>query len=316
DFTERISFPSSSYQLKEITMANIMIYKRDHILGDSITIPDSIKKNKFIIDFPKTNNKCMFYCIAYHLDNEARSDRMIKPVKTRIKQYCEFKNITYSGKVFKEMEPIDLMQFDELEDCFNLLINVFEMDQQTLEISKIRESVKTYDNVINILGYKGHAMYIKNIDTVLSKYPCNVCDAIFDTCEKLKNHKKTKCQFDVLESFPSTPTIYQPSENQVKKLLTKYWVKGVDHYIDHFIVFDFKAILMETNTQHGESTIHTNKHIPVSVSVCDSLTNEVRCFINESPLQLITDMFEYFNTVSKQIDMYNENKFKPLLEAV
>jgi len=316
DFTERISFPSSSYQLKEITMAKIMIYKRDHVLGDNIAIPDSIKKNKFIIDFTKTNNKCVFYCIAYHLENDARTDRMIGPVKERVKEYCSYKVIKYSAKFFKEMEPIDIMQFDELEDCFQLSINVFEMDQQSLEISKIRESEKNYENVINILDYKGHAMYIKSIDTILSKYPCNVCDAIFTTYEKLWSHKKTKCEFEVLESFPKEPTIYKPQENQVKKLLTKYRVKGVDHYIDHFIVYDFEAILVPTATQRGESTIYTNKHIPVSVSVCDSLTDEVRCFISESPIQLLKDMFAYMDEVSKKIDAYNEYKFMPLIKAM
>ncbi|EGZ16803.1 hypothetical protein PHYSODRAFT_499791 [Phytophthora sojae] len=202
DFTERISYPSSSYQLKEITMAKVMIYKRDHILGDNIEIPESIKKNKFIIDFPRTNNTCVFFCIAYHLEESARPDRMMASVKDRVEAYCTFKSVKYSAKYFKEMQPIDIKEFDQLEDCFQLAINVFEMDQNTLEISKLRESEKAYENIINILDYKGHAMYIKNIDTVLSKYPCNVCDAIFDTYDKLWNHKK----IEVIEAFPSSPS--------------------------------------------------------------------------------------------------------------
>ncbi|EGZ20638.1 hypothetical protein PHYSODRAFT_259644 [Phytophthora sojae] len=160
DFTERISYPSSSYQLKEITMATIMIYKCDHILSDNIEIPKSIKKNKFIINFPRTNNKCVFFCIAYHLEESARPDRMMASVKDRVKEYCTFKGIKYSAKYFKEMQPIDTMEFDQLEDCFQLAINVFEMDQNTLEISKLRESEKAYENVINILDYKGHAIDI------------------------------------------------------------------------------------------------------------------------------------------------------------
>ncbi|POM72840.1 Hypothetical protein PHPALM_10388 [Phytophthora palmivora] len=56
DFAERLSFPTSAWALKEITSTKVQIYYREHILGDNIVIPDSIKLNRFIIDFPKTNN--------------------------------------------------------------------------------------------------------------------------------------------------------------------------------------------------------------------------------------------------------------------
>jgi hypothetical protein len=316
DFTERISYPSSSYQLKEITMSKIVITYRDHTLGENIVIPDAIKKNRFIIDFPKTENKCAFFCIAYHLNGDARVDRMASLVKPRIKQYCEFKNIDYSPKFYKEMEPIDLLQFDELEDCFQLRMNVYEMDQDTLEISLIRESKKDYSNRINILDYQGHAMYITDLDMVLSKYPCNVCEAIFSTWKKLGDHKKTKCEFEVLESFPKTPTIYSPPKNQIQRLLNKFGVKGIDHYIDHFIVYDFEAILKPTTIQHGSSTTYTNQHIPVSVSVCNSLTEEVRCFVSDSPIELLTDMFAYIEEISSEIRRYNVSKYEKLLRRI
>ncbi|GMF22404.1 unnamed protein product [Phytophthora lilii] len=48
DFTERISYPASAYQLKEINSAKIVIFYRNHVLGDSnIVIPDFIKNNSF-----------------------------------------------------------------------------------------------------------------------------------------------------------------------------------------------------------------------------------------------------------------------------
>jgi hypothetical protein len=64
----------------------------------------------------------MFYCIAYHLIEGDKPNRrkMVSHTKQRVKQYCEFKNIEYSPKVFKEFEAIDIMQFDKLEDCFKL----------------------------------------------------------------------------------------------------------------------------------------------------------------------------------------------------
>lgn len=175
------------------------------------------------------------------------------------------------------------MQFDELEDCFQLSINVFELNPDTLEINKIRDSEKMFDNILNILDYNGHAMYITNIDTVLSKYPCNVCGAVFDVYEKLKNHKKTKCEFEVIESFCKKPTNYRPAENPIKKMLTKYKIENIDHYLGHFIVYDFEANLEGINEQRGENSRYTSRHKAVSVSICNSLSNEVKCFVNNDP---------------------------------
>jgi len=316
DFTERISFPSSSYQLKEITMTKILITYRNHILGDSnIAIPDVIKNNRSIINFQKTENKCMFFCIAYHLEEEPRVDRMISPVKKLVKAYCEFKSIKYSAKYFKEMEPIDILQFDDLEECFQLQIHVFEMDQQSLEISKIRESKKSYPNRINILDYRSHAMYITKLDNVLSKFQCNVCGAVLDTWQRLANHKKTKCEFEVIESFPKSPTIYRPPQNQLRQILNKFRIEN-DHYMDHFIVYDFEAILKPTSINHGESTTFTNQHIPVSVSVCNSLTEEVKCFISDSPLHLLNEMFAYIEIISTEIRKYNFTKYDTLARSI
>ncbi|GMF40949.1 unnamed protein product [Phytophthora lilii] len=87
---------------------------------------------------------------------------------------------------------------------------------------------------------------------------------VFVSTEKLKNHKKNQCELVNIDSFPTEPTIYKPAQNTIRSLLTKYSIKDADHYIDHFIVYDFEAILKPTATQHGENTVFTNEHISVS----------------------------------------------------
>ncbi|KAG2776830.1 hypothetical protein Pcac1_g12658 [Phytophthora cactorum] len=91
---------------------------------------------------------------------------------------------------------------------------------------------------------------------------------------------------------------------------------GIDQYLDHYLVYDFEAILKPTTTQHGENTVFTNEHIPVSVSVADSLTEEVRCFVNDDPKVLLTDMCKYIGDVSMKIQQYNVNKYKSLLKKI
>ncbi|KAG2802849.1 hypothetical protein PC111_g18928 [Phytophthora cactorum] len=64
-------------------------------------------------------------------------------------------------------------------------------------------------------------------------------------------------------------------------MLTKYSIKGIEQYRDHYLVYYFEAILKLVMAQHGENTVFTNEHIPVSVSVSDSLTEEVSIKIHQ-----------------------------------
>lgn len=277
DFASKISMPASKWKVDEITAVSATLFYRDHRLGDSeITIPDVIKKNRHVVNFPATKNKCVLYCIAYHLQSEGRDfNRINGLVKDLFKQYCAFKNIDYSLPVFKSFEPIDILQFDEVKECFDVAIDVHEMDIETNELTYIRESDSKSMNKLNILDYNGHAMYIPRIDALSSKYPCDRCEMIFGTCQKLVVHKKTKCQVLTREIFCHKPRNYKPAQNQIKSLLNKYDVKTNDHYMDHFICFDFEAELTDKFEQRGESTKYINEHISMSISVCDSLTRKL-----------------------------------------
>lgn len=318
DFSALIKYPSSKWKVDEITAIQATLFYRDHRLGDSgVKIPDVIKQNHHVIDFPETNNKCIFHCIAYHLQTEGKDFRRIKTlVKDRFKQYCSFKNIEYSLPVFKSFQPIDLLQFDDLEECFGISIDVHEMNTETNEVTYIRESDSTSSNKMHILDYNGHAMYIRRIDALSSKYPCDSCDMIFGTCHKLAAHKKTQCTVLTRAIFCEKPTNYKPMQNQMKSLMGKYNVNSGDFHLDHFIVYDFESILQSTEDQRGKSTEYTSKHIPVSVSICDSLTNQAKCFISDDPKDLLTQMFDYIHVIARDIYEHNVSKFDKLLEAV
>ncbi|GMF19424.1 unnamed protein product [Phytophthora lilii] len=53
-----------------------------------------------------------------------------------------------------------------------------------------------------------------------------------------------------------------------------------------------------------------------SMTASDSLTEEVRCFVNDDPKMLLTDMFKYIGSVSVKIQQYNVNKYKSLLQKI
>ncbi|ETN16525.1 hypothetical protein PPTG_05715 [Phytophthora nicotianae INRA-310] len=308
ELADKLNYPSSGYKLKAITAFKIFLYHREHSIGDSeAVIPKIIRENKHVINFPKTNNKCVFYCIAWHtFQSPKKGPRRIQAqVKEAFKRYCSFKGIKYSLSLFRSFKHINLLQLDEVEDRFQLGINVYKMDAVSGNVECIRRSDKGYE-AMDILSFENHALYTKNIDMPQAKYQCPKCDMVFVSAESLKNHKKNH--------FPAEPTIYKPAQNAIRSLPTKYSIKNADQYIDHFIVYDFEAILKPIATQRGENTVFTNEHIPMSVSVADSLTEEARCFVNDDLKMLLMDMFKYIGGVSVKIKQYNVNKYKSLLQ--
>lgn len=124
---------------------------------------------------------------------------------------------------------------------------------------------------------------------------------VFVTADEFRNHKRNKCEIETIERFSKESKIYQTAKNRISKLMKKYGMEG-DNYIDHFIVYVFEVILKKINIQHGEHTEFTNKHVPVSVSICDSLTRDINCFVNKTSKQLITEMFAYCDHLSVRQD--------------
>ncbi|TYZ62444.1 hypothetical protein PybrP1_001527 [[Pythium] brassicae (nom. inval.)] len=106
------------------------------------------------INFPNTENKCVLYCLTYHLieGNKPEPKRVVKHVKETVKKLCVYRNERYTHELFKNFDAINIIEFDEQEDCFKVNIEVFEMDVYTRDTTKTRAS-KKYDNTFNILDY-------------------------------------------------------------------------------------------------------------------------------------------------------------------
>lgn len=315
DKSMKIRYPSSSWKMKYITRFKVLIYYRDHRLVDDVEIPKYISENKYVINFTNTENKCIFYCIGYHKALQAGikhdPNRMVAQAKSTFANYCCYKKMEYSVKLYKDFDGVDIIEIDELEKCYKFNINVFQMDLED-EIKKIRQSKTDYPVYLNILDYKGHALYITDKHRFLGSYECSKCGLMFKSSTKLRDHKKNQCNFAAIESFVKEPVVYQPPKNRISGLLKKYHNDNLDHFIDHFIVFDFEVYQKKIEYNTEDKTIYTHDHIPISVSICNSLTREIKCIIDESPRKLIKRMFEYVHSIQEQIYEANINKFEKL----
>ncbi|CEG49433.1 uncharacterized protein PHALS_07197 [Plasmopara halstedii] len=123
---------------------------------------------------------------------------------------------------------------------------------------------------------------------------------IFRSAERRNSHQQNRCDEDKTESFPKEPTAYKPSENKSKKLLQKYHI-SFDHYLPHYMVYDFEATLEKLDTQEGCSTKFTSEHIPVRVSILDSLSDDTVWFVDEDPQSLFQKMIDHVNAITPSI---------------
>ncbi|GMF65334.1 unnamed protein product [Phytophthora lilii] len=291
ELSDTLNYPKSGIKVKAITGFKIFIDYRDHALGDSdALVPEFIKKNRYIINFPRTNNKCVFYCIAYHLQEEKNQRKVVAQVKEAFKRYCSYKGLTFSLSLYKGFKPIDLLEFDHLEECFKLNINVYSFNIDTNVVECKRPTEGKYDDTLNILSHDNHAFYITNVDRVQSKYNCPKCTMVFENDEQMRAHTENKCDQINLESFPKEPTIYRPAENRIKKLLSKYSIKGVDHYLDHFIVFDFEAILKPVNQQRGANTSFDNEHVPMTSAITTKINLKLSIILSTNSYQRLKEL--------------------------
>ncbi|GMF26398.1 unnamed protein product [Phytophthora lilii] len=176
ELSDTLNYPKSGIKVKAITGFKIFIDYRHHALCDSdALVPEFIKKNRYVINFPRTNNKCVFYCIAYHLQEEKNQRKVVAQVKEAFKRYCRYKGLTFSLSLYKGFKPIDLLEFDHLEECFKININVYSFDIDTNAVECKRPTEGKYDDTLNILSHDNHAFYITNVGRVQSKYNCPKC---------------------------------------------------------------------------------------------------------------------------------------------
>lgn len=75
-------------------------------------------------------------------------------------------------ELFRNIQPINMIELDRVEECFQLDTNTFAYRKCSKdskeEFVPHRRTVAKFENTLNILHYKGHAMYITNLDRFIA----------------------------------------------------------------------------------------------------------------------------------------------------
>ncbi|RLN94987.1 hypothetical protein DYB28_000614 [Aphanomyces astaci] len=303
---------ASGDKLERIKEYQIYIYDIGVPIGKTAeAMPLEIKDDRNLINPHIAHDKCVFACIGLYFkmkesDKDVDTRNLSAVSKKAFKQWCEFNNKQYSLDLYKSDKGVEMMDFDKLEACFNVGIDVYHLtDIDTSDMkgkyARVSYASPGYKEIIPLIVHEGHAVLIKNADKVNRTFICKKCQMVFDTNKDRLNHEAGKCEQTELIQYVKEVSAFKPSDNKILAFIDRYDIKDLDHYIDNFIVYDFEAILAEVEKKvEGDDakTTFVSEHIPVSVSICDSLTRECKFFVNEDPKQLVDDMI----TVNRSLE--------------
>ena len=140
-----INRPNTEWELVSIPNIKYYVYKTDFPLGASIDIPDWLKNIDSIITLDAnrdtgvkyTDNKCLYRCLAYHQlksEREGKVKNIERRTKEIEKQWLQFKE-KMTEKTAKKEDGVQYSDIAEFEECFNININIYELQQHSTTTS-------------------------------------------------------------------------------------------------------------------------------------------------------------------------------------
>ena len=93
-------------------------------------------------------------------------------------------------------------------------------------------------------------------------------------------------------------------------------VAEADRYHREFCVYDFESMLVPHNQPAGPQTTILSKHVPISVSVCSTISQSPECHVSESSEDLVTFMMTYFNRIQQRVTRMMMERYKQVFDIL
>jgi hypothetical protein len=260
--------PNSKWIPVLVTQVKYWVNKSNFPMGGSVILPSYLRNKKYLISLTSNykgkksynDNVCAFRCYTYHMHAELyvkEPKKFEEIVKHNYEKYIEFTQST-------NFNGIDMKDVDKLEECFELNINIYVMDEKEV-ITPVFKSMLRFTDTMNLNLYENHLSYITKIDVFSSKFKCVKCEKLFRSQSNLKRHDTT-CNAKTKYVYPGG--FFVPNKTVFDELQEiGINVAEEDRKFEWFIVFDFEAILMKTDIKSSEKLNWSHKHVPISVSV-------------------------------------------------
>ena len=280
-------------------------------------VPDYVRHAKSVVSLDKNrkgevyeDNLCAFRSLACHLDqsNHPKADS----VYTLYNQWCRF-----SGKSVhrSRFSGIHIAQIPDFEICFNINVNVYELQADRTTIPRYR-SLCNYADTLYLNVHESHLSYIKDFNQYAKKWSCPLCSRHFEKLFNWQSHLKI-CSNSTCYRYPGgIMKRYETIFNELSAIGIK--IPDSEQFYPFFIVFDFEAMLEKIKIQTSEKLVWTQKHHPISVSICSNVESftQPKCFVNPDMTALVTDMLDYMITIADAASTHARAKWRYVFEQL
>ena len=89
-----------------------------------------------------------------------------------------------------------------------------------------------------------------------------------------------------------------------------------DRYHREFGVYDFESMLVPHNKPAGPQITVLSKHLPISVSVCSTISQSPECHVSESSEDLVAFMMAYFSGVQQRVTRKLMARYKQVFDIL
>ena len=303
--------PNTKYKLVYITNVLYDIHPLDYKFGnDNIVLPDYVMNKRCITSLVRTihgnditsDKLCAFRAISCHQLPNNRN------IETRTKE--NFALWIQTHKVTLEtFDRISLKDLPLLEELFQINICAYNLhEDDTAQV--LYSSVCFYEDTMHVNIYNNHISYINNFATYAKKFECGQCRKIFNRMDLFKKHH-TVCQ----NTRMMYPGGYYTAKQSIYDMLEEYGISVLESQrcYNFYCVFDFESLLRKSDVRAGKSTRILSEHLPISVALSNSINNEVICYVNDSPAQLVQSMLTYCSTVQVEANRLMTYRFSTIL---
>ena len=202
-----------------------------------------------------TDNLCALRCLAQHRGHDIKS--IEGPAQDFYKQW--------SDQPIKEFEGLNFEDFPTFKKLFFVNLEVYNLTEDgfahSVYISRGQQGSTIYVNL-----YQNHLSYIRDFAIYAKKCQCKTCERHFDRSFILHQHKRS-CDKKMHFVYPGG--FYQSTESIFEKL-EQYDinVRKKSDFFPWYICYDPEALLEPVDDCPTVMLQWTQKHVPVSVSIC------------------------------------------------
>lgn len=302
---DKINKSGSGKAFIRVIQMDINISKSKNIFGGNFTeLEDKIKLKRACINIKNKDQKCFLWSLL-----ASKYYTIEKKIEVRYyKKYLD-KIVVPENATF----PVNIDDIESWENANDMRINVFSLNDE-LELIPEYTRQKNNKNLVNLLLYKDHYIWLKDIDRFEasksahhSKYRCEHClNGVFNTQKNLENHIKT-CFSDTIVTKEDLPT-------KNKDDIMKFRNKSNEFTHPFHVCADFESTLEKYNDVSEGNTKKYQKHVANSYGLLyncihDEYSKEISIYNNSDPELVVKNFVEELEELAKySYDLTQKNK--------